>query len=187
MASTETDALGHRYDAFSKPLYAEISKVQEKSSELYSSLKNTPSHICGVEILKLFFIDLLGRDSEEAKIFESTFESNLKAKPVVSIYLKVAMLLLMVGLNVYFVYMSLLYCSDKSHDWQFHWFWTFVSNVGIDLSFNCISEAYILKYLVPMTINSKIGNDIIIITVDYYYNYNHYHRSTTQEAECAHR
>lgn len=112
----------NRYDVFSKSFHTEIFSIHEHSSELYDNLKNLPPHVCGLEILKLFFIDLLGKDTEEAKIFESQFEDNLKAKRVVSIYLKAFMILLMIILNVYFVYISLLYCSDKSYEWQFNWY-----------------------------------------------------------------
>jgi hypothetical protein len=114
-------------------------------------------HVCGVELLKTFFVDLLGRGSEEADIFLATFEDSLKAKKVVSVYTKVIMILLMVALNIYFTYISLIYCSDKSYQWQLHWLGTFLTNVGIDISYNSLSEAYVLKYMVPMAINNKIG------------------------------
>ena len=123
-------------------------------------------HVCGVEILKTFFVDLLGRGTEEADIFLATFEDSLKAKKVVSIYTKVIMILLMIGLNIYFTYTSLLYCSDKSRQWQLHWLGTFLTNFSIDISFNCLSEAYVLKYMIPMVINNKIGN--INITISYH-------------------
>jgi hypothetical protein len=103
-----------KYDSFSNALYLEVLTVQEQSTEIYTSLKSAPVHVCGVEILKTFFVDLLGRGTEEADIFLATFEDSLKAKKVVSIYTKVIMILLMVGLNIYFTYISLLYCSDKS-------------------------------------------------------------------------
>jgi len=37
-----------RYDKFSKSLYEEILLVQEKSSEIYTNIKNSPSHIIGI-------------------------------------------------------------------------------------------------------------------------------------------
>jgi hypothetical protein len=49
-----------RYDEFSQSLYRDISRIQEQSSNEYSYLKDVPPHVCGVEILKMFFIDLLG-------------------------------------------------------------------------------------------------------------------------------
>jgi len=68
-----------------------------------------------------------GRETEEAKIFESTFESNMEAKNVVSLYFKAVMILLIVGLNIYFVYISIMYCSDKSYGWQLNWLCTFLT------------------------------------------------------------
>jgi len=154
-----------KYDSFSNALYLEVLKVQEQSTEIYTSLKSAPVHICGIEILKTFFVDLLGRGTEEADIFLTIFDNNLKAKKVVSIYTKVVMILLMVGLNIYFTYISLLYCSDKSHQWQLHWLGTFLTIFSIDIFFNCLCEAYLLKYMVPMAINHKIGNINIFISI----------------------
>ena len=55
----ETDS-GSRYAKFSQSLYSKISRIQELGSEDYSYLKDIPPHVCGVEILKAFFVDLLG-------------------------------------------------------------------------------------------------------------------------------
>jgi hypothetical protein len=55
------------------------------------------------------------------------------------------------------VYVSVQICADKSYDWQLHWFGTLLTNFCIDVSFNSISETYILKFMVPMVINNKIG------------------------------
>ena len=68
----------NRYDKFSQPLYSKIARVQELGSDDFKYLKDIPSHVCGLEILKTFFIDLLGRDTEEANVFKSTFEDNLE-------------------------------------------------------------------------------------------------------------
>ena len=146
-----------KYNLFSRSLYNEVSSVQERSSEIFAILKSTPKHVLGVELLKTFFIDLLGRGTDEASIFESAFDNSLKAKRVVSIYLKIVMISFMVLLNIFFVYLSMLYSSDKGYDWQVRWLITFISNFGIEITFNCMSEAYILKYLVPTSIDKKIG------------------------------
>ena len=55
----ETDS-GDRYAKFSQSLYSKISRIQELGSEDYAYLKDIPPHVCGVEILKTFFVDLLG-------------------------------------------------------------------------------------------------------------------------------
>jgi hypothetical protein len=51
---------GSRYDKFSQSLYTKICHTQELGSEDYAYLKDIPPHVCGVEILKAFFVDLLG-------------------------------------------------------------------------------------------------------------------------------
>jgi hypothetical protein len=145
-----------RFKQFSSLLFSEILLVQETANEIYSNIKDAPTHVVGAELLKSFLIDLLGRDTKEARIFEASFENNIKSKKVVSIYLKVLMISAMVGLNIYFVYISMLYCSDKDHEWQLGWMSIFITNLGIDIGFNYMSEAYLLSFLIPRTISSKI-------------------------------
>ena len=147
-----------RFKSFSSLLFSEMLIVQEKVNQIHSAIKDAPTHIVGAELIKLLLIDLIGRDSKEAKIFETSFESNIKTTKVVSIYFKVLMILVMIGLNIYFVYTSMLYCSDKDYEWQIRWMSIFITTLGIDISFNYMSEAYLLSFIIPMTINSKIGN-----------------------------
>lgn len=154
-----------RFKSFSPLLFSEMLLVQETANEIYENIKDAPTHIVGAELLKNFLIDLLGRDTNESKIFEASFESNIKTTKVVSVYFKVFMILVMVGLNIYFVYTSMLYCSDKSYEWQIRWMVVFLITLGIDISFNYMSEAYLLSFLLPMTINSKIGITTTITTI----------------------
>ena len=114
-------SFGQLITTFSPSIFEEILSVHKQANAIYTNIKDSPNHILGAEILKKFLIDLLGRDSDEAKIFETSIESNLKATQVVSIYLKVATIFLMVALNIYFVYMSVLLCSDKNFEWQITW------------------------------------------------------------------
>jgi hypothetical protein len=58
--TTSSSSSGSRYDKFSQSLYSKICHTQELGSEDYSYLKDVPPHVCGVEILKAFFVDLLG-------------------------------------------------------------------------------------------------------------------------------
>ena len=171
----DTTAAADRYNKFSKSLYADILLVQEKSSEIYTNIKNSPSHIIGIiiiiaiitiiiiiiiigiEILKAFFVDLIGRDTDDADIFTSSFDTNLRVKPVMPIYVKAMAIMFILCMDMYFVYISVQTCADKSYDWQLHWLLTLVTNFCIDVSFNSVSETYILKFMVPMVINNKIG------------------------------
>ena len=58
--TTTSSSSSSRYDKFSQSLYTKICHTQELGSEDYSYLKDVPPHVCGVEILKAFFVDLLG-------------------------------------------------------------------------------------------------------------------------------
>lgn len=116
--------------------------------------------------MKLFLCDLLGRDTIEGRILKQTVEKELPRKTVVSLYLKVVAFILMIGLNVYFIFGSILYAKDKSFQWQSYWLSTFIFNFAFDIAINGTIEVYILEYLIPLSINSpnaiKIKLDKIV-------------------------
>ena len=105
--------------------------------------------------MKLFLCDLLGRDTIEGRILKQTVEKELPRKTVVSLYLKLAAFILMIGLNVYFIFGSILYAKDKSFQWQNYWLSTFIFNFAFDIAINGTIEVYILEYLIPLSINSQ--------------------------------
>jgi hypothetical protein len=102
--------------------------------------------------MKLLFVDLLGRDTLEAKVFKRTVDKEFKRVNVVSTALNSSVILYLVGLNVYFFYGSLAYSSDKSRQWQLSWLHALLTNLAIEILFNSLLEAFLLDYLVPISI-----------------------------------
>ena len=133
-------------------IFSEISAVLEESKKALNKLDNSPPHVAGAEIMKIFLIDLLGRDTNAAIIFERTIEKDLRTVAVVSKYLKVVVIVLMVLLNFYFVYGSILYGRNKDSRWQYKWIAAFSLNLLIDIAYNGILEVIMISYVIPISI-----------------------------------
>ena len=50
-------------------LSAELSAIKEEAEEWIEKLQDEPKETVGVQILELFALDLMGRDSKKAKVF----------------------------------------------------------------------------------------------------------------------
>lgn len=130
-----------------------------------------PASVLGVQLMKLFLCDLLGRDTVEAKIFQQAVEKELPTTRVVSIWTKILAIAVMVGLNFYFVFAAILYGKDKSYTWQGIWLSTFFFNFAFDIAVNNTLEVLVMEYFIPWTIKSraaviKTKLEGIITTID---------------------
>ena len=114
-----------------------------------------PASVLGVQLMKLFLCDLLGRDTVEAKIFQQAVEKELPTTRVVSIWTKILAIAVMVGLNFYFVFAAILYGKDKSYTWQGIWLSTFFFNFAFDIAVNNTLEVLVMEYFIPWTIKSR--------------------------------
>jgi len=132
-----------------------------------------PANVLGVQLMKLFLCDLLGRDTVEAKIFQQAVEKELPTARVVSLWAKVLSVLLVIGLNFYFIFAAILYGKDKSYEWQGIWLSTFLVNITFDITVSSTLEVLVLDYIIPLTIKGRTAsikkklNDIIeCITIE---------------------
>jgi len=107
-------------------------------------MESMPPNVAGVQLMKLFLADLLGRDTTDAKIFMDAVEKELPTTEVVSIYIKILAVLVIVGLNVYFVFAAILYGRDKSYQWQAIWLSTFIFNFAFETIVNGTLEVITL-------------------------------------------
>ena len=114
-----------------------------------------PANVLGVQLMKLFLSDLLGRDTAEAKIFQQAVEKELPTARVVSLWAKVLAIVVMIGLNFCFVFAAILYGKDKSYKWQGVWLSTFFFNFAFDVAVNNTLEVLVMEYFIPWTIKSR--------------------------------
>jgi len=107
-----------RFVLFVNVIYSEISSVYRDASKALGTIDNLPPHVQSAVLMRLFLVDLLGRDTLEAKIFSRNIEKEMKSVLVLPLTLKVTVFFLMVLLNFYFVFGSMLYAKNKSLEWQ---------------------------------------------------------------------
>ena len=111
--------------------------------------------VLGIHLMKLFLCDLLGRDTVEAKIFQQAVEKELPTTRVVPLWAKVLAIVVIIGLNFYFIFAAILYGKDKNDAWQRMWLLTFFFNLAFDILVNNTLEVIIKEYFIPCTIKGR--------------------------------
>jgi hypothetical protein len=104
--------------------------------------------IIGVKILELFVLDLLGRDSTQAKIFVNQRPA-IQEKWVTRRWVKGVFVLLLLALNVFFVVFSIADGSKKGLQWQYNWMITCVVYIFSDIFIRHFNIAFIIYYFIP--------------------------------------
>jgi hypothetical protein len=108
----------------------ELIAVQHNGESLFKNTKNSPLSVAGAEIIMHFLLDMLGRDTIEAKIFKRTIQKDLRPVLVMPRFLKFFVIFLTVLINAYFIFGSILYGQNKPSGWQVNWITAFISNTG---------------------------------------------------------
>ena len=105
--------------------------------------------------MKLFLVDLLGRDTLEAKIFLRAVEKEMNTIFVLSNFWKVVAVVTMVMINFYFIFGSVLYARGKSTSWQLMWLQVLSFNLFIDIMYTSFVEVVVLRYAIPAAISNR--------------------------------
>ena len=90
----------------------------DESARRVAKLHLLPEENVGIEILTLFILDLLGRDTPAARIFLRKVDEDFKSTRVVTNGYKGLMLVAVILINVFFVYYCMLYGFVKGVAWQ---------------------------------------------------------------------
>ena len=111
----------------------------------------------GLEILHLFIIDLLGRQTPAARIFETKSEEDFKHARVVTRrekYLAVAVLL---ALNGFFVYFSILTGFRKGVGWQQRYIlWRGIVQFAVEICLFETMECAWINCVVPALVSEEV-------------------------------
>lgn len=134
----------------------EIEKTHLTCDQIFLHMKHSLAYTAGGELMKLFLLDILGRDTSDAVIFKQIIDKELRPEIAVSRILKYTFVALILLMNLYFMYATTLYSKGTSYDWQFNWVQLFVINIGFDIMIGQPFKVYLLQYIIPMSINDKI-------------------------------
>jgi hypothetical protein len=129
-----------------------------EASRLDKMLNNYSLQHAGLEMLHLFMLDLLGRNTVAAKVFREKFGEEFgHSRTVVELqkYFAAAALL---ALNAFFIYFVMIKGLQKGRDWQVRYVTCCLIQVGVDiLLFETIECAW-LNFLVPQYVHEEVAN-----------------------------
>jgi hypothetical protein len=135
----------------------ELKSVQLQSLEVVEVLSNCSVQHAGLEILHLFMVDLLGRNTPAAKIFKEKFGEDFSHFQVVLAVQMYAAGALMVGLNAFFVYFILLKGLQKGQAWQLQYLVCALIQIVIDVLVFETTECVWLNVMVPRTVQDEVA------------------------------
>jgi len=140
----------------SSHIIEELDSTGLEGELIYHHLKHSTTNTIGTELIKLFLLDILGRHSKDAKIFSSIIEKELRSEVAVSRGVKYLFIIIMIILNLYFLYATMLYSKGTGYNWQYHWVILFIVNICFDLGIGQPLTIYIKQYFIPITIKDTI-------------------------------
>jgi hypothetical protein len=127
----------------------EMQFVKEETKRIVERLRPQSDAKKGIEILHLFILDLLGRGTPNAIMFQSKMEEDFRQSYVVTRFFKALAWSIVIALNVFFVCFSVIKAREKGQAWQ----WAYVYSCGIQLVIEVLfyesTECVLTQYVFP--------------------------------------
>ena len=147
----------------------ELDYVKEESLHWSELLSNAKDDRIGVEILQLFIQDLLGHNTPAAKIFHAKAEEDYTTMSIVNKKQKIASIIILFILNLFFIYYSILRGYQKGVKWQYSYVFACMIQSVADIIFFETLECLYIHYFIPHMISSyelnKVSN-ILHVCID---------------------
>jgi hypothetical protein len=119
------------------------------SDKWNAEFKHKSEEQAGVQLLQLFIEDLLGRDTDAAKIFKVKVREDYATLPVVSMCQKSLAACALVGINVFFLYFALLRGQQQGIQWQRAYLISCIVQITMEIGFSETLQCLYINYLVP--------------------------------------
>jgi hypothetical protein len=134
----------------------EIRQVEVESNRISEYLKYATDQHIGLEILHLFVLDILGRDTAAARIFQSKSREDFFTVRVVSRRSKMLAWTGVVLINLFFVYFTVLKSYEKGTGWQRAFVAGSVVQILVEILFNETIECMWVNFLVPRLVAEEV-------------------------------
>ena len=138
-------------------IITEINNVFYKSNEITTYLKNSTNYDRGVEIIYLFILDLLGRKTPEAKIFDKKFNEEHQRYSVVTNTSKRRSIVLIVCLNTFFIYYTFLHALLKGINWQNQFLYSSLVQLTIEIFLFETIECVYINIIIPSFVKKSVS------------------------------
>jgi hypothetical protein len=135
-----------------------VKESSKEASRLDEVLSNYSLQHAGLEMLHLFMLDLLGRNTIAAKIFREKFGEEFGHSRVVVQLQKYFAAAALLALNAFFMYFVMIKGVQKGRDWQLQYVTCCVIQVGVDILLFETVECAWLNFLVPQYVHEEVAS-----------------------------
>jgi hypothetical protein len=133
-----------------------LSSVQEEASKLVARVEGYSAGAAGAEFCRQLILDLLGRHTARAKVFDNKSSWHLRSTFVIPPVLKTIALCFSVLMNVYFVWLCVLYGGAMGIEWQVSWLFFCVLYIFFMFSVEMTVEAVMVGFVIPCQVLTDI-------------------------------
>lgn len=140
----------------SEVLSKEYDLVMAETEQKVEDLRTSSSLEAGMEILHIFILDLLGRDTAIAKIFLSKSQEDFRHSMVVSKAIKAIAWCVVFLLNIFFIYFSLLRAIQRGSDWQRMYLLAVVIQFSVEVFFYETTECALINFFIPNLVRNEV-------------------------------
>jgi hypothetical protein len=134
----------------------EVEHAQSESQRVVEALSDYSVHHAGLEILHLFMVDLLGRRTGAAKVYQQKFGEEFKHSKAVFIVQKYVAVTALLCLNAFFAYYIMLKALQKGYRWQVQYLACSIVQFGVELLIFETAECVWLNYFVPAFFRTEV-------------------------------
>jgi hypothetical protein len=139
----------------------EMECAQKDIRRIKPALRSVPDdEQRGIEILHLFVLDLLGRDTLEANIYRDKTNEDYTSLNLVGRREKVLCAIILISLNVFFFYFSILRGYQKGLHWQQIYLRTCIIQVLADILIFQTCECLYVNVFLPRLVSRKHLDDV---------------------------
>jgi hypothetical protein len=136
---------------------SELESVVREVNLKLDNLKSANNEHIGLELLHLFILDILGRETFAARIFQKKTEEDFKRTHVVTTSTKIFCVLLLVLFNGFFAYYSILHGFQKGISWQHSYLSSCISQLLVEIFLFETFECVWIQFLVPNLVASQVN------------------------------
>lgn len=134
----------------------ELAIVQKEARSSTEKLRLATDMHTGLEILHLFVLDLLGRDSSAAKIFIAKSDQDFRHAAVVTQFVKMIAWGMVVFLNLFFIYFSMLRGLERGMRWQKVYAGACLMQMWVEVVFYETTECACVHYFIPSLVREEV-------------------------------
>jgi hypothetical protein len=138
-----------------------IDNVATSAEKIVEMLKLANDKVIGIEIIHLFIVDLLGRKSVAANIFEEILKEDFKRTKVVNVSLKFVAGAILILMNVLFAYYSILFGYIQGVSWQRNYVFACVVQIFVEVFINETLEVVWMRFCIPSLVVSAEMRKVI--------------------------